>query len=120
MICELLTRQINIYSLFQMPPPQQRNDADSSPSSFHVQSQRLRNFLSIPPAIKSLFDKFPVVTYAANELPQRAPKTSRIPALYVFGAEDDVAAGKPSFNPSCLKWQVRENLEGHLDVKHSV
>jgi metaxin len=91
-----------------MPPKEEKNDEDPSHSSFHRQSQRLRGFLSIPPAIKTLFDKFPIVTYATNELPQRAPKPSRIPNLYVFSTDEDVAAGKPSFNPSCLKWQVRK------------
>lgn len=61
---------------------------------------------SIPSPIKWLFDRVPVVVYPQNSLPQRAPKSSRIPSLYVFSSGKDAAAGRPSFNPSCLKWQV--------------
>lgn len=44
--------------------------------------------------------------YPANELPSRAPKPGRIATLYVFSSERDAAAGRPSFNPGCLRWQV--------------
>jgi len=68
--------------------------------------------LSIPPAIKTLFDQFPITTYAANEPPQRAPKFSRTPDLYIFSSDENVAAGRPSFNPGCLKWQTFLNMAG--------
>jgi len=65
-----------------------------------------RSFFSIPTPVKALFDRVPIVVYAPNELPQRAPRPARVPSLYVFSTAKDAAAGRPSFNPSCLKWQV--------------
>jgi metaxin len=100
-----------------MPPEvaEERNNElpsqSSSSSSFHRQTRRIGDFFSIPSPVKRLFDQVPVLTYASNELPQRAPKPSRIPSLYVFSTDGDVAAGRPSFNPSCLKWQVSGNKE---------
>lgn len=79
-------------------------------ASFSKQSKnvggKVGDLFSIPTPIKKLFEKVPVLLYAPNELPQRAPKPARLPSLYVFIKEKDAAAGKPSFNPSCLKWQV--------------
>lgn len=64
------------------------------------------DWFSIPTPVKKLFDQVPVVVYPPNPLPRRAPKPARLPSLYVFSKEGDAAAGRPSFNPSCLKWQV--------------
>lgn len=64
-------------------------------------------YFSIPTPVKMLFDKVPMVVYAPNELPERAQRSARIPNLYIFSTEKDATAGQPSFNPSCLKWQVR-------------
>ena len=94
-----------------MPPKEKRefdddDDEDTSHTSFGRQSRKVRDFFSIPAPVKKLFDQVPVLTYPPNHLPQRAPKPARVPSLYVFSKEDDAAAGKPSFNPSCLKWQV--------------
>lgn len=60
----------------------------------------------LPSAIKVLFDKVPLVTYDTNPLPARSSKSSKRPRLYVFSTPEDAAAGRPSFNPTCLKWQV--------------
>lgn len=77
------------------------SSADShSPSGF-------RKFFSIPSPVRILFDKVPVIVYPQNELPQRSGRSARIPSLYVFSTKEDAEAGRPSFNPSCLKWQVR-------------
>jgi len=85
-------------------------DEGSYRASFSKQSTnvggRVGDLFSIPTPIKKLFEKVPVLLYPPNELPQRAPKPARLPSLYVFIKEKDAAAGKPSFNPSCLKWQV--------------
>ena len=99
-----------------MPPRERRekhDDGEAPQTSLGRQSRKVRDFFSIPPPVKILFDKVPVVTYAPNPLPQRAPKPGRIPSLYVFGTEKDAAAGKPSFNPSCLKWQVSSGVALH-------
>ena len=61
---------------------------------------------TIPASLKRLFDKFPLITYPANELPLRAQRPRHQHALYVFTTLEGGAAGAPSFNPSCLKWQV--------------
>jgi len=91
-----------------MPPTEEKNSEDSSQSSFQRQTRRIRDFFSIPAPVKQLFDLVPVVTYPPNQLPQRTPKSSRIPSFYVFSTDEDAAAGRPSFNPGCLKWQVSE------------
>ena len=86
-------------------------------TSFSRQTRKVRDLFSIPTPIKKLFDLVPVVVYPPNQLPQRAPKSARIPSLYVFSKDHDAAAGRPSINPSCLKWQVsRVGLEGHFRV----
>ena len=81
----------------------QHSVEDRSPSSF---SQKVTNIFSIPAPVKSLFDLVPVVTYAPNAPPQRGLNPSKVPTLYVFTTDADAAAGRPSFNPRCLKWQV--------------
>jgi metaxin len=95
-----------------MPPDKFSEKKDEAPpptqSSFSQQTSKVRDFFSIPAPVKTLFDHVPVLTYPPNELPQRAPKPARIPSLYVFIKKEDAAAGRPSHNPSCLKWQVSE------------
>jgi metaxin len=73
-------------------------------------SSRVKDLFSIPAPVKKLFDLVPVVTYPSNPLPSRSPKSSRISSLYIFSTARDAAAGRPSFNPSCLKWQVNKIL----------
>nr|POF08198.1 metaxin-1 [Quercus suber] len=62
-------------------------------------------WFEIPAPVKRIFDRYPLVTYAANELPLRAPKSRKRHVLHVFTTEEDARTGRPSFNPSCLKWQ---------------
>ncbi|KAF8251085.1 hypothetical protein K440DRAFT_579538 [Wilcoxina mikolae CBS 423.85] len=64
------------------------------------------SFFPIPPLIRQIFDSFPLLTYPATPLPSGCPQPSQLPTLYVFSTPEDVSAGKPSFNPSCLKWQA--------------
>ncbi|KAF2786163.1 hypothetical protein K505DRAFT_368463 [Melanomma pulvis-pyrius CBS 109.77] len=62
------------------------------------------NIFSVPAPIRQLFDKFPLLTYPSNDLPHRAHLDGHV--LYVFASEDGAAAGAPSYNPACLKWQT--------------
>ena len=89
--------------------PQKPSSSSSSPTE--PSSGWYSNIFSIPAPVKMLFDKVPMVVYAPNELPQRAPRSARVPSLYVFSTVTDAAAGMPSFNPSCLKWQVCVSYE---------
>ncbi|RDL40362.1 Uncharacterized protein BP5553_00341 [Venustampulla echinocandica] len=106
-----------------MPPkPRDKRGADEDSSAgqslapaLSRQSRKFANLFAIPPPVKALFDYVPVLVYPPNELPRRAPKPAKIPSLYVFSNKEDAAAGRPSFNPSCLKWQAFLNIAG---VKH--
>jgi hypothetical protein len=89
-----------------MPPKEATEKVAEDQSSFSRSTRKVRDFFSIPPLVKQLFDLVPVITYPPNQVPLRAPKPARIPSLYVFSKDQDAAAGRPSFNPSCLKWQV--------------
>ncbi|KAF2681640.1 hypothetical protein K458DRAFT_76896 [Lentithecium fluviatile CBS 122367] len=71
-----------------------------------------RSLFSVPTPIKQLFDRFPVLTYAANDLPQRAPRKRNAHTLYVFATEKGVVDGAPSYNPGCLKWQAYLKFSG--------
>ncbi|KAG9232298.1 hypothetical protein BJ875DRAFT_443305 [Amylocarpus encephaloides] len=103
-------------STFAMPPTTASDKAKEehgvSQNPISRRATKVQNFFSIPAPVKALFDRVPVLVYPPNELPQRAPKPSRIPSLYVFSSIADAAAGKPSFNPSCLKWQAFLNIAG--------
>ncbi|KAH8625210.1 hypothetical protein IG631_20675 [Alternaria alternata] len=65
-----------------------------------------RSIFSVPTPIKQLFDQFPLVTYPANDFPQRAPQHHNAHVLYVFTTDEGAIRGAPSHNPACLKWQV--------------
>ena len=67
-------------------------------------------FPKIPSPLQRLFDAVPLVTYPANDLPARSssrPGAGDLPLLHVFIHEADARRGRPSFNPTCLKYQVR-------------
>jgi metaxin len=70
------------------------------------QVQGSSGWFTIPAPLARLFKKFPLLTYPPNELPARSPDTKDVPTLYVFISDEDALKGLPSFNPSCLKWQV--------------
>lgn len=67
---------------------------------------------SLPPAIRRVFDRFPLITYAASSLPQRAPRNRHENVLYIFQSDDPNLRDTPSFNPSCLKWQAYLKFHG--------
>ncbi|GAB1313900.1 Metaxin-1 [Madurella fahalii] len=64
--------------------------------------------MQIPRPLQRLFDRFPLLTYDANELPARSQHltSSDLPTLYIFSTDEDARLGLPSFNPACLKWQT--------------
>ena len=74
--------------------------------------QQQSSIFRIPTSLKRVFDKFPLVQYDENELPLRAPKDKSQHVLHVFTTDKDAREGKPSFNPGCLKWQVRLMVTG--------
>lgn len=79
-----------------LPPRQQQQ-----------QQQPARSIFTVPAPVKQLFDRFPLLTYPANELPQRTPRDRNAHVLYVFTTDKEALRGAPSYNPACLKWQVR-------------
>lgn len=93
-------------------------DADAEPEDKSKSSrpkaqseESLQQWFTTPPLIRRLFDRFPQVTYASNQLPQRAARQRDRHALYVFTSWDGAIDGAASFNPGCLKWQVRSPLD---------
>ncbi|KFG81282.1 putative mitochondrial outer membrane protein (Sam35) [Metarhizium anisopliae] len=65
------------------------------------------SIFAVPRPIRSLFKLFPLRTYEPEPLPARAPDRTRPRAkLYVFSSDEDALRGRPSFNPTCLKWQT--------------
>ncbi|KAL8770630.1 MAG: hypothetical protein Q9209_003698 [Squamulea sp. 1 TL-2023] len=69
-------------------------------------------WLTTPRTIRHLFDRFPLITYPPNELPNRRPIERNKNSLYIFTREGETQRGAPSFNPSCLKWQTYLKLIG--------
>ncbi|KAI9826441.1 MAG: hypothetical protein M1826_006650 [Phylliscum demangeonii] len=96
------------------PPRDGSSSTSTSRSSASHSRPRQAAWLAIPPPLKRLFDRFPLVTYAANSAPWRSAAavaaTTTAPGalvrLYVFSTAADARAGQPSFNPGCLKWQT--------------
>ena len=85
------------------PPP----TSTSAKDAVRPGQAQQRSFFHIPPALKRVFDQFPLVAYAPNELPLRASRREKDEhVLYVFTTDQHAARGRPSFNPACLRWQV--------------
>ena len=85
------------------------NSSDTSQNAQQAQPRpapERRSLFSIPPPLKRVFDKFPLITYGENGLPLRAPAWREEHTLYVFATDRGAKSGRPSFNPACLKWQV--------------
>ena len=89
-------------------------------SAGHAESQPSRApWLRTPDLVKRVFDRFPLRTYEACELPQGRTSSRDEHALFVFTTQADAKAGRPSYNPGCLKWQVSNvvtfwNMRYHL------
>ena len=67
-----------------------------------------RDKLGIPEPVKRVFRKFPLTTYSENELPCTAPDQRHVHSLWVWTTAEGARRNDVSFNPKCLKWQVRE------------
>ncbi|KAJ5291692.1 mitochondrial outer membrane protein (Sam35) [Penicillium angulare] len=67
---------------------------------------QLDSLFTVPAPIKRLFDKFPLTTYPANDIPQRSPSRRHITQLFIFSDPVNAHRGRPSHNPLCLKWQA--------------
>lgn len=86
--------------------PEHRDVPGQAPDNVSTVS-RARDLFSVPAPIKRIFDRFPLVTYPSNDLPHSAWSDKRGNRLYVFTDAAGARHGRPSFNPQCLKWQVR-------------
>jgi metaxin len=85
----------------------QTDENDRNPrQNQRPQSAPSHSIFSVPTPIKQLFDRFPLLTYPINELPQRAPRDRSAHVLYIFTSGEGARNGVPSYNPGCLKWQV--------------
>ena len=67
---------------------------------------RFSPWFTAPEPLRQVFSRYPLRTYAANDLPLRAPPKRDLPSLYVFTTKEGARNGDPSFNPACLKWQA--------------
>lgn len=67
-----------------------------------------KKLFGVPAPVKRIFDKFPLTTYEAEEIPGNVHTSgsSERNRLFVFIDPKQAATGAPSFNPQCLKWQV--------------
>jgi len=104
-----------IFKPWTMPPEEIKHNEASQNNTASSLEQR-RSIFTIPPPLKRLFDTFPLVTYPANELPLRAPRNRHQHALYVFTTADGAVSGAPSYNPSCLKWQVSTSRDAFTEM----
>jgi metaxin len=82
-----------------------------------------RGLFAVPAPVRELFKLFPLHVYPAEPLPARtvvpdAVESSSLPRprLFVFSNEVDALNGRPSYNPSCLKWQTLLRIVG-VDVE---
>lgn len=67
-----------------------------------------RRLFSVPAPIKRIFDRFPLITYPPNDIPQKHLSVEEGGnRLFIFTDAAGAKLGAPSFNPQCLKWQVR-------------
>jgi metaxin len=85
---------------------EKRNNVPLTPAANAPNS--VRSIFDVPPPLKRIFDHFPVKEYEPNDLPVRAPTGRHVHQLHVFIDDDGARRGKCSWNPGCLKWQVRD------------
>ncbi|KAF1994897.1 hypothetical protein P154DRAFT_501023 [Amniculicola lignicola CBS 123094] len=96
-----------------MPPdPNPRHDPPSPATTPRPQQSQPTSIFNVPAPIRRLFDKFPLKTYAADDLPLRAPRNRGENVLFVFIDEEGVRGGGASWNPGCLKWQAYLKFSG--------
>jgi metaxin len=88
--------------------PQENDDSRRLPSPFFDHFQ-------LPAPVKRIFDIFPLKTYPPNGLPHRSPKRRTDILLHIFTTTEGAYNSAPSFNPACLKWQVRDTSSARED-----
>lgn len=86
------------------------DDYSKAPSRSRQQQPSSRSIFDVPTPIKQLFDRFPLLTYPVNDLPQRAPQHRDAHVLHIFTTNEGSLRGAPSYNPACLKWQVQTKV----------
>lgn len=91
-------------TVLSLPPSTMTGAAERAQA--RPRAQETQGWFAIPAPLARLFKKFPLLTYPPNELPARSPAARDVSTLYVFISDEDALRGLPSFNPSCLKWQV--------------
>ncbi|KAK5170108.1 uncharacterized protein LTR77_004692 [Saxophila tyrrhenica] len=84
----------------------------AKPSEPAARSNRGYSIFTVPAPLKRIFDRFPLVTYAENDAPLRAPTARDTHGLHIFTTASDARNGRPSFNPACLKWQTFLKIAG--------
>lgn len=70
------------------------------------------SIFDVPAPLRQLFARYPLLSYDANELPLDSPRQRDEHCLHIFTTEEDAINGRPSFNPSCLKWQTYLRVSG--------
>ncbi|CZT24793.1 related to mitochondrial outer membrane protein (Sam35) [Ramularia collo-cygni] len=70
------------------------------------------SIFDVPAPLRQLFARYPLLTYDANELPLDSPRRRDEHTLHIFTTEEDAKNGRPSYNPSCLKWQTFLQFSG--------
>lgn len=70
------------------------------------------SIFDVPAPLRQLFARYPLLSYDANELPLDSPRQRHKHSLHIFTTEEDARNGRPSFNPSCLKWQTYLQFSG--------
>jgi len=86
----------------------------------HRPASNKTSFFTAPKPIQKLFSKVPIVTYPANELPHRSRRHTSNNVLYIFTTDAGARMDAPSYNPGCLKWQVRQEHIHIGEEAHSV
>ena len=91
--------------------------SEGSKSSQRPPRVEQKPWLTTPAPIKRLFDNFPLLTYPSNNLPAQAGISDNEHVLYIFTTPEGARTGCPSFNPSCLKWQVKPSPPFFLSIQ---
>lgn len=115
---------IHIYQLMSAPDSTSRAPDNAAAAQTNKGTRpgttERQSLFTTPASVKRIFSIFPLVTYPPNELPLRAPRRRDEHNLYIFTTASDAQSGAPSFNPGCLKWQVRlcPDAAYRLDIIH--
>lgn len=86
--------------------PDNKTQVNTTEPSSKSSSSKSKPWFDTPAPVKRLFSRFPLQTHAPNHLPVRTAVDRTRNNLYIFTTHEAAGRGAPSFNPSCLKWQV--------------